>query len=81
MAEKMTFNEIEKARGEERVEIELFAGEGKYSEPVFVAVNGETCRIQRGVPVHVKRKFVDVLNRSMMQDAHTVRLIRSLSQA
>lgn len=30
-------------------------------KPLFVCVNGESCAIKPGVPVHVKRKFLDAL--------------------
>lgn len=30
-------------------------------KPVFVCVNGESCAIKPGVPVRVKRKFLDAL--------------------
>lgn len=34
---------------------------------VFVCVNGESIRIQRGVPVTIKRKFVEVLDNAAAQ--------------
>lgn len=61
--------------GEELVEILLFKDSGKYKDDVFVAVNGETCQIKRGVPVKIKRKFAEVLQHSMQQDAATAQLI------
>lgn len=57
--------------GEEEVEIMLFKDSNKYKGDVFVAVNGVGCRIQRGVPVKIKKKYADVLNQSMMQDNQT----------
>lgn len=35
---------------------------------VFVAVNGETLRIQRGVPVKIKRKFYEALQNAAKQE-------------
>lgn len=61
--------------GEELVEILLFKDAGKYKDDVFVAVNGETCQIKRGVPVKIKRKFAEVIQHSMQQDAATAQLI------
>lgn len=58
----------DKARGEELVEIKLFKDNAKYKDPVFVAVNGENCVIERGIRVKVKRKFAEVLDNSDIQD-------------
>ena len=63
----------------EYVEIELFADNDKYKDPLFVGVNGETCLIQRGVPVKVKRKFVEVIRNSEAQDRRTAIIIRELT--
>lgn len=61
--------------GDELVEILLFKDSERYKDDVFVAVNGETCQIKRGVPVKIKRKFAEVLQHSMEQDAATAQLI------
>lgn len=58
----------DKARGEELVEIKLFKDNTKYKDPVFVAVNGENCVIERGIRVKIKRKFAEVLDNSDIQD-------------
>ena len=42
---------------------------------MFVAVNGETCAIQRGKKVKIRRKFADVLEKSGIQDFETSELI------
>lgn len=55
----------------ELVPVRLFKDNNKYKDDVFVAVNGETCQIQRGVEVMVKRKFADVLEKSLSQDFET----------
>ena len=61
--------------GDELVEVLLFKDSDRYKDDVFVAVNGETCQIKRGVPVKIKRKFAEVLQHSMQQDAATAQLI------
>lgn len=61
--------------GNELVTIKLFKDNNKYKDDVFVAVNGETCLIRRGVSVQVKRKFADVLAESMRQDEETAAMI------
>ena len=58
----------------EEVEIQLFKDKGRYSDDVYVAVNGENCLIQRGRPVKVKRKFAEALRLSMEQDNETAEL-------
>ena len=63
------------SNGDELVEILLFKDSERYKDDVFVAVNGETCQIKRGVPVKIKRKFAEVLQHSMQQDAATAQLI------
>lgn len=61
------------------VEIELFRDNKDYKDNVFVAVNGESCVIQRGKKVNVKKKFADVLENSMRQDIKTARLMDNKS--
>ena len=65
----------------EEVEIQLFKDKGRYSDDVYVAVNGENCLIQRGKPVKVKRKFAEVLRQSMEQDNETADMIRELTSS
>lgn len=48
-----------------------------YKEPVFVSVNGKSCRIERGVPVKIKRKYANLLTQSQIQDAATVNLMEN----
>lgn len=64
--------------GEELVTVQLFKDNGKYSEDLFVAVNGERILIQRGVPVQIKRKFAEVIENSQRQDQQTDALIQRL---
>ena len=68
------------ARGEEYVEVKLFKDNGRYKDPVFVAVNGENCVIERGVRVKIKRKFAEVLDNSDNQDYETSRLMDAKSE-
>lgn len=60
---------------DELVTRQLFRDNDKYQGDVFVAVNGQTCLIKRGVPVQIKRKFARVLDESMAQDNATADLI------
>lgn len=51
---------------EETVEITLPFKDQEDS--VYVSVNGENCRIMRGEPVKIKRKFLEVLNNAAKQE-------------
>jgi len=66
--------------GEELVTVRLFKDSGKYKDDVFVCVNGERIKIQRGVPVQIKKKFADVLENSMEQDQKTSMMILDLEK-
>lgn len=61
------------------VKIKLFKDNNKYSNDVFVAVNGENYLIQRGKTVEVPDYVAEVLEHSMEQDEKTAELISSLS--
>lgn len=69
----------EDLRMEEYVTVKLFKDSGKYADDVFVAVNGEGCNIPRGIPVQIKRKFAEVLEKSDLQDAKTAQFMEAKS--
>lgn len=48
--------------------VRLFKDAHRYSEPVFVGVNGETYLIQRGVDVEVPKAIAEVLRHSEEMD-------------
>lgn len=73
--EQKKANEERKAYWDELVPVTLFKDNNKYKDDVFVSVNDETCQIQRGKTVMVKRKFAAVLDASMKQDLETSELI------
>ena len=73
--EQIKANEERKAYWDELVPVELFKDNNKYKDDVFVSVNDETCQIQRGKKVMVKRKFAEVLGQSHQQDLETCELI------
>lgn len=62
----------------EEVEITLFKDNDKYKDDVDVGCNGVICRIPRGVPVKIKRKFALILQQSMAQDLATAEMINGL---
>ena len=49
---------------------------GVDDRPVWVCVNGDNCAIQRGVPVRVKKKFVNALSDADKQHLEAVRMMR-----
>lgn len=55
----------------EPVTLRLFKDNDRYKDDVFVCVNGDACLIRRGETVTIKRKFADLLERSMAQDGKT----------
>ena len=68
-AEKDTEIVLENAQAEKDTEIvHLFKDGHRYSEPVFVGVNGETYLIQRGVDVEVPKAIAEVLRHSEEMD-------------
>lgn len=40
---------------------------GSKQKDIFTAVNGETCVVKRGVPVQIKRKFLEALQNAQAQ--------------
>ena len=75
---ELTREELEKYLKEE-VTIELFKDNERYKDDVFVAVNGKTYQIKRGVPVKVPRNVALVLERSRKQDLKTTEMIQEKS--
>lgn len=69
MAEKKTRPE------DELVTVQLFKDSNKYKYDVTLHVNGQNVVIQRGKPVQIKKKFAEVLEHSLEQDARTADLI------
>ena len=63
---------------EELVQVRLFKDTNKYKDDVYVAVNGENCIIQRGVPVMIKKKFALALEQSAMQDEFAASMMQGL---
>ena len=73
--EQKKAEEERKAYWNELVPITIFKDSNKYKDDVFVSVGDETCQIQRGKRVMIKRKFAEVLEQSMQQDLKTAELI------
>ncbi len=65
----------------EYVDVKLFRDSDKYSDDVYVAVNGQNCLIKRGEWVKIKRKFAMVLDQSEIQDMKTSELIAATQSA
>ena len=61
--------------------VKLFKDYGEYKDDVFVAVNGESYLIQRGVEVEVPRSVAEVLEHSQQQDDLTAARIAAAEGA
>ena len=72
---KQNMGNIARDTGEELVEVTLFKDSERYCDDLFVCVNGESCLIQRGVPVKVRRQFAEVIQNSARQDLFADRLM------
>lgn len=53
----------------------------EHSAPIFVAVNGESIRIQRGATVPIKRKFLWVLQQAQDQELAAYRSMMAAQAA
>lgn len=65
---------------EKMVKIHLFKDNKNYNGDVFVAVNGRTFQVQRGVDVEVPECVAEVLRNSETQNAEAVRLMDDLGR-
>ncbi len=67
--------------GPKMVKVRLFKDNDKYKDDVFVAVNGKSFQIKRGLEVEVPDYVAEVLERSMKQDQATANMIERESGA
>lgn len=61
----------------EKVKIKLFKDNDRYADDVFVAVNGKTFIIKRGIEVEVPRYLAKMIADGERQDISTAELIAS----
>lgn len=64
-----------KTNQNKKVTVRLFKDSGRYRDDVFVAVNGETFLVRRGVDVEVPDYVAEVLRQSQEQDHATETLM------
>ena len=64
-----------------KVKIKLFRDNDRYTESVYVAVNGESYMVPRGVEVEVPEYIAQVLENSMEQDQATAERLMKLEVA
>ena len=78
-AAKTVSKEIQKREKElqEPVTVKLFKDNKNYKDDGFVAVNGRTFQIKRGVEVQVPRYVKEVLDHSVQQDEAPAEFIES----
>lgn len=67
-------------RMREEVEVRLFKDNGKYKDDVFVAVNGKSYQIRRGVTVRVPRFVKEVLDSSIKQDEYAAKFSEKMAE-
>lgn len=65
---------------EKLVRIQLFKDNDRYKDDVFVAVNGRSFQIRRGVPVDVPEYVAEVLERSIRQDNETAAMLERMAE-
>lgn len=65
---------------EKLVRIQLFKDNDRYKSDVFVAVNGRSFQIKRGVPVDVPEYVAEVLERSIRQDNDTAAMLERMAE-
>lgn len=66
---------------EEMVQVYLFKDGGKYSEDVFVGINGKRWKIRRGESVLVPKAVAEVLKNSEAQDRATADFIKEQTES
>ena len=68
------------AKEHAKVKIKLFKDNGRYSKPVFVAVNGHKFMVPRGVEVEVPDYIAQVLEESFRRDQQTADQLMQLER-
>ncbi len=66
---------------ETKVKIKLFKDGGTYKDDVFVAVNGRTFQIMRGVEVEVPDYVAEVLDHARDQEQKTAEMMQKLEDS
>lgn len=66
---------------EELVEVFLMKDSGRYKNDVFCSVNGVGIMVPRGEKVMIKRKYAEVLKRSLEQANEAASFAESLERA
>lgn len=54
--------DISRKKGDDYIEVRLFKDGDRYRDDVLVGINGYMCRIKRGVPVKIKRRFAELIS-------------------
>jgi len=73
MAAAIEAEAMQSAKPEKRmVKLKLFKDNGRYKDPVYAAVNGESYLVPRGVEVEVPEYIAEVIENSIKQDEATV---------
>lgn len=63
-----------------KVKVRLFRDSNQYKDSLFVAVNGESYMIPRGVEVEVPYYIAEVIENSLREDQKTAEQLRILEE-
>ena len=66
--------------GEELVKVKLFKDKGEYKDPVFVAINGNSWLIERGVEVEVPKSVKEVLDYQQYADGQVSERVKAAEE-
>ena len=69
-----------KADAARKVKLRLFRDSNQYKDPLYVAVNGESYLIPRGVEVEVPYYIAEVIENSLKEDQKTAETLRILEE-
>jgi hypothetical protein len=61
--------DISRHKDTDYVEVRCFKDGGTYKDDIYVGVNGQMCRIARGVPVRIKRSYAKLISVSERETA------------
>ena len=78
--EVKTEEKAPKADAARKVKVRLFRDSNQYKDSLFVAVNGESYMIPRGVEVEVPYYIAEVIENSLREDQKTAEQLRILEE-
>lgn len=80
MSDKTNTETKTETKAENKVKIRLFRDNNEYKEDLFVAVNGHSFLIKRGVEVEVPDYIADVIKNAEAQQNRALEYMASVSE-